>query len=371
MAVESPNLRLKEGGEASLSTSLSLVHLKQAVCVLVFGLQQDNMEVRALCVRLLMIVMILLDGQDQKADAVSLSITPNRSQFFEYESVTFYCEGVDHCEVVHKFKGKVKACSKTNKRTPTGSSCSIKNVYTDDSGEYWSETGGGKRSNIINISVTAGSVILEVPALPVMEGQTVTLHCRNKIASSNLTADFYKDGRHIQRSSTRNMNIYRVSKSDEGLYKCSISGAGESPESWLKVTEVSRSSSAVTPWIIATVLFSVLLMVAVGLYHFVKCCSNRALLCQSSKAEGSGSAEDQTGSIETSAVNAGRATHAATHACNTFYRANKQDEDGLPTRPIYYTLGPGDPQQQGTFTKMPSAAVYQIIAEDPFYSTIQ
>ncbi|XP_030608870.1 Fc receptor-like B [Archocentrus centrarchus] len=202
------------------------------------------MEVRALCMRLLMIVMILLDGQDQKADAVSLSIAPNRSQFFEYESVTFYCEGVDHCEIVHKFKRKLESCSKTDKPAQTGSSCTIKTAYKQDSGEYWSETGGGKRSNIINISVTDGSVILEVPALPVMEGQTVTLHCRNKIASSNLTADFYKDGRQIQRSSKGNMNIYRVSKSDEGLYKCSISGAGKSPESWLKVT-VSIETSTV------------------------------------------------------------------------------------------------------------------------------
>ncbi|XP_030608866.1 high affinity immunoglobulin gamma Fc receptor I-like [Archocentrus centrarchus] len=232
------------------------------------------MEVRALCMRLLMIVMILLDGQDQKADAVSLSIAPNRSQFFEYESVTFYCEGVDYCEIVHKFKGKLESCSKT----ATGSSCDIKNVYAGDSGEYWSETEGGKRSNIINISVTAGSVILEVPAAPVILEETVTLHCRNKIVSSNLTADFYKDGRHIQRSSKGNMNIYRVSKSDEGLYKCSISGAGESPESWLKVTDRSeeiRSSSAATAGIVVTVLFIVLLMAALGLYHFGKDYWNR------------------------------------------------------------------------------------------------
>ncbi|XP_030608859.1 low affinity immunoglobulin gamma Fc region receptor II-like [Archocentrus centrarchus] len=344
------------------------------------------MVVRAL----LMTAVILLDGQKQVADAVSLSIAPNRSQFFEYESVTFYCEGVDHCDVGHKFDRKLKSCSKTNK-TPTGSSCTIKNVYTEDSGEYWSETEGGNRSNIINITVTNGSVILEVPALPVMEGQTVTLHCRNKTSSSNFTADFYKDGRHIHRSSTGNMNIYSVSKSDEGLYKCSISGAGESPESWLKVTggsvilEVpalpvmegqtvtlhcrnktsssnlsadfykdgrhihrsstgnmniyrvsksdeglykcsisgagespeswlkvtasqnlnstanpdvrteSRSSSTATPWIIATALLSALLVAALGLFHFGKGSCNRALLRQSAKVDHSDSAEDEKG----------------------------------------------------------------------------
>ncbi|MED6285548.1 hypothetical protein CHARACLAT_030363 [Characodon lateralis] len=33
------------------------------------------------------------------------------------------------------------------------------------------------------------------------------------------------------------MTLSKVSKSDEGLYKCSISGAGESPESWLAVVK--------------------------------------------------------------------------------------------------------------------------------------
>lgn len=88
------------------------------------------------------------------SDAVSLRVVPNRLQFFEYESVTFHCEGVDYCEVLHKFKGKIKSCSKTNKRTPTGSSCSIQAVYADNSGEYWYELEGGRRSNIISLSVT-------------------------------------------------------------------------------------------------------------------------------------------------------------------------------------------------------------------------
>ncbi|XP_026016389.1 Fc receptor-like protein 5 [Astatotilapia calliptera] len=194
------------------------------------------MEIRALCIRLLMAIMIILGVQDQEFDAVPLRVVPNRLQFFEYESVTFYCEGVDYCEVVHRIKGKIETCSKTNKKTPTGSSCSIQIVYADNSGEYWYETEGGRRSNIINLSFTAGPVILESPAVPVLVEETVTLNCRSKIPSSNFKVDFYKYGNQIHRSSTGNMTIHRVSKSDEGLYKCSISGVGESPESWLKVT---------------------------------------------------------------------------------------------------------------------------------------
>ncbi len=89
------------------------------------------------------------------------------------------------------------------------------------------------RNNSI-VCCSAGSVILEMPVLPVMEGEAVTLHCRNKTAS-NLSASFYKNGLLIKNVSIGNLIIHSVSKSDEGLYKCSISGAGGSPVSWLNV----------------------------------------------------------------------------------------------------------------------------------------
>ncbi|XP_033182657.1 high affinity immunoglobulin gamma Fc receptor I-like, partial [Anabas testudineus] len=180
-------------------------------------------------------VMMLLCEYDQKVYAASLRIDPNRAQLFEYESVTFYCEGVSYCEVVCESKVKLSSCNKTNKRTLTGSSCTITNIYTDDSGKYWLDAGGGNESNSVNIVVTNGSVILEIPALPVMEGEAVTLTCRNKTTSSQTSADFYKDGVFIYSSSTGNMIIRSVSMSNEGLYKCSISGAGESAESRLTV----------------------------------------------------------------------------------------------------------------------------------------
>ncbi|XP_030608863.1 low affinity immunoglobulin gamma Fc region receptor II-a-like [Archocentrus centrarchus] len=323
-----------------------------------------------------MIVMILLDGQDQKADAVSLRIVPNRSQFFEYEPVTFYCDGVNYCEVVHE--GKVDSCSKTNK-TPTGSSCTIKTVYTDDSGEYWSETEGGKRSNIINITVTDGSVILEVPALPVMEGQTVTLHCRNKIASSNLTADFYKDGRHIHRSSTGNMNIYRVFKSDEGLYKCSISGAGESPESWLKVTETQADPSLdhgcsiyfILRIVFTVVMVAVMLLVVVRFLLFLG--ETVTLHCRN---------KTSSSNFKADFYKDGRHIHRSSTGNMNIYRVSKSDEGlykcsisgagGSPESWLKVTGGITPVgAKAGTTTKMSPADLYQPIAEDPFYSALQ
>uniref|UniRef100_A0A8P4GGZ8 Ig-like domain-containing protein n=2 Tax=Dicentrarchus labrax TaxID=13489 RepID=A0A8P4GGZ8_DICLA len=129
-----------------------------------------------------------------------------------------------------KIKEGIRTCASTS-----AGPCKITNVFSIDSGEYWCEHQDVKRSNAVNITVTAGSVILEGPVLPVMEGEAVNLSCRNKMASSNLTADFFKDGVHIRTSFTGELTIHSVSKSDEGLYKCNISGAGESPESWMTV----------------------------------------------------------------------------------------------------------------------------------------
>lgn len=80
---------------------------------------------------------------------------------------------------------------------------------------------------------SVGSVILESPAVPVMEGKTINLYCRKKGASQNQIADFYKNDLKIDHDDQ--MTIHNVSKSDEGLYKCTILEAGESPESWLIV----------------------------------------------------------------------------------------------------------------------------------------
>ncbi|XP_038838225.1 uncharacterized protein LOC120035736 [Salvelinus namaycush] len=115
-----------------------------------------------------------------------------------------------------------------------GSSC-IVSLIPSHSGVYWCESGSGEHSNAVNITVPDGAVILESPALPVTEGDSVTLRCRYQGTPSDLTAVFYKDGSLIRAESSGEMTIPAVSKSDEGLYKCTNS-EGESPESWMTVT---------------------------------------------------------------------------------------------------------------------------------------
>ncbi|XP_068569239.1 low affinity immunoglobulin gamma Fc region receptor III-A-like [Cebidichthys violaceus] len=198
------------------------------------------MEVRGLCIRLVMIVLMLLVAHVQQSyphtpDA-AFRIVPTRLQLFEYSSLRFTCEGFNVSAgcTVRKVKESFQNCSKDTVTSTV--TCTIDFAFVSDSGGYWCEGGGGERSNTVTITVTDGHVILGSPVLPVMEGDAVTLSCTKKTSSTSLPAVFYKDGLFIGNSSTGNMSIESVSKSDEGLYKCDISGAGESAESRLAVT---------------------------------------------------------------------------------------------------------------------------------------
>ncbi|XP_060887745.1 low affinity immunoglobulin gamma Fc region receptor II-like isoform X2 [Labrus mixtus] len=233
------------------------------------------MEVCALNIRLLICVLFLLGAHVQDVDSLILRLEPNRLQFFEYEALIFHCEGSHDptgLKIVHRSKGELLKCQTTV--TSKRSSCTIPNIFPEDSGQYWCESRDGKRSDIIHITVTDGPVILESP-ISVVEGEAVTLCCRHKTTSSNLSADFYKDGRFIRKSSTRNLSISSVSKRDEGFYKCSISGGRESAESLMAVQENQGEnfSSCSTPWIVMTVLSILLLLV--GLLHFGKYIRNK------------------------------------------------------------------------------------------------
>ncbi|XP_028420543.1 uncharacterized protein LOC114546079 isoform X1 [Perca flavescens] len=206
------------------------------------------MEVTTFCVALLMNALMLLVAHIQHGypqtpvSDSAFRIVPTRLQLFEYESVHFTCEGFNFsagCRV-RTIKEFIPKCS--NDTVTSTVTCTIDFVFPSDSGEYWCEAGGGKRSNTVNVTVTAGSVILESPALPVMEGDNVTLSCRTKLTSfSSLITNFYKDGRLIGSSPTGNLTIESVFMSHDGRYKCNIPGAGESPESWLAVREENGS----------------------------------------------------------------------------------------------------------------------------------
>ncbi|XP_008302841.1 low affinity immunoglobulin gamma Fc region receptor III-like [Stegastes partitus] len=229
------------------------------------------MEVTALSVRLLRNVLLVAQIHLHHAqDVFFAQIVPSRLQLFEHSSLSIDCEGfhpATRWAVLRKTEGRVSTCV-----SGWATVCAVKPAFLSDSGEYWCE-GGVERSNAVNITVTAGAVILESPVHPVMEGEDVTLRCWSKMTSSAHMADFFKDGRHVGASSTAEMVIGNVSKSDEGLYRCSISEFGASPQSWLTVrapyraTPQSSGQSCQIYQILRTVFVVLMLVLLLGLLH--------------------------------------------------------------------------------------------------------
>lgn len=119
-----------------------------------------------------------------------------------------------------------------------------------------------------------GPVILDSPVNPVTEGDNMGLHCRKKDKKSNFTADFYKSGISIGHRPTGSMMNPTVSKSDEGVYKCSISDTGESAESWLIVrsleTRAQTEDSYFHLYLGVGVSMMVLLLLLAGLLYWLK-----------------------------------------------------------------------------------------------------
>ncbi|XP_030608884.1 low affinity immunoglobulin gamma Fc region receptor III-like [Archocentrus centrarchus] len=227
------------------------------------------------------LVLMAVQADDSNfavSGAVSLHIVPNKVQFFEYESVSVRCEA-DNSISEWSVKWKPhKITNSTHTSNTSASPYSINLTFEKHSGEYWCENEDGERSEAVNITVTAGFVILESPTHPVIEGNEVTFNCTNKKTQSGHITDFYKDGVPLGTWYNSSMTIQNVSKSHEGFYKCSISGAGESPERWLAVLkqseapykEIDLSHSLVpkTPillWTVASALLVALLVVVICL----------------------------------------------------------------------------------------------------------
>ncbi|XP_052407573.1 Fc receptor-like protein 5 isoform X26 [Carassius gibelio] len=179
---------------------------------------------------------------------VSLIISPNRTQHFTLISLSLSCEDQSNSDRwrVRRYTDneQLEDCSSSLWGTQTGSTCTISSTVPSDTGVYWCQSESGDSYNLVNISVHIG-VILESPVHPVTEGDSLTLRCLYPYASPPiLRADFYKDGSLIQ-NQTPEMIISNVSKSNEGFYYCKHPERGESPKSWISVTEVSNESCCI------------------------------------------------------------------------------------------------------------------------------
>ncbi|XP_036067048.1 protein turtle-like isoform X1 [Oryzias melastigma] len=177
---------------------------------------------------------------------IGVTVIPPRSQFFEGDKVMLFCEDDSSAGWTLRWNMTEETRSQCEWfGKPSGHFCIIYYLMTSDSGVYWCESrGGGASSMVVNISVSGGSVILQSPVLPVMEGHDLTLSCQSKTPPSNPSAAFYKDGSLIRTEPTGHMTLQHVSRSDEGLYKCHIRDHGESPSSWISVSERPSTTEA-------------------------------------------------------------------------------------------------------------------------------
>ncbi|XP_047242835.1 Fc receptor-like protein 5 isoform X2 [Girardinichthys multiradiatus] len=167
-----------------------------------------------------------------------LTVSPSRSQFFQGDSVSLSCEedNISAGWTVRRNTTKeTRAQCGDGWGKPGGLICNVTYLFILDTGVYWCESREGAASSSINLTVSGGSVILQSPVLPVMEGDDVTLSCQTK-TSSNLPADFIKDGSLIRTEPAGHMTLHHVTSFDEGLYKYNIRGHGESPSSWISVS---------------------------------------------------------------------------------------------------------------------------------------
>ncbi|KAM9401269.1 B-cell receptor CD22-like [Salvelinus alpinus] len=212
--------------------------------------------------------------------SVSLRISPNTTQHFRSKTLSLSCEEKGNStgwRLMRYTERGVESGCVSNWGSVTGSTCTIS--YTDSwySGVYWCESGSGEYSIAVNITVNAGDVILESPVHPVTEGDSVTLRCKYWTNSSNIKANFYKDGVLIKNETTGEMTIPAVSKSDEGFYKCKYPDKGESPESWVtvRIPPGSVVSISLPRLLCGLLVVSPFLLVSIVL--MVKCCRARGL----------------------------------------------------------------------------------------------
>ncbi|KAM4564432.1 uncharacterized protein V3H82_013487 [Fundulus diaphanus] len=172
----------------------------------------------------------------------TLSITPDRSQFFQYDRIALTCVANSSGWTVKRtVYGNAAQKCQLGWAIPSDSSCTIEDAYPADSGAYWCESQRGECSNRVNISITGNGVILESPVHPVEEGGNVTLQCfykekLNDKSTSDFSARFYKDDVFIGSGNPGKITL----KAEEGFYKCRHPSKGESPQSWLAVRAKDR-----------------------------------------------------------------------------------------------------------------------------------
>ncbi|KAK6466104.1 Fc receptor-like protein 5 [Huso huso] len=183
---------------------------------------------------------ILFSVSEVRPKAV-LTLQPAWTQIFTGETVTLRCE-VQGGSAGWGFKqyrdGHEEAWCSDQYSRRDGHSCTISNAQHYHSGVYWCES-GQEHSNAVTPNYEW--VILQTPPQPVIEGDALTLRCHVQRYTATKVV-FYKDNKELQSQAGTELSVNRVSKSDEGSYKCKAwwsshyyHYSGDSAEVWVSV----------------------------------------------------------------------------------------------------------------------------------------
>ncbi|RVE60771.1 hypothetical protein OJAV_G00184780 [Oryzias javanicus] len=182
-----------------------------------------------------------------------LSVKPNRSQFFLYDSFSVSCTvNSSGWTVKRNTSHHVDQECRGSGGVPGESLCVMEVAYPSDTGVYWCEDERGQSSDAVSITVTATRVILDIPPHPLEDGDNVTLRCfyrteTHRTPTSDFTANFYKNGVLLGSGEAGRMTLSGVSRSDEGLYSCEHPDGEESQESRLTVRDRAQCGSSSDP----------------------------------------------------------------------------------------------------------------------------
>lgn len=92
--------------------------------------------------------------------AATLSVVPDRSQFFRYEKVALRCAVPEHSggwSLKRNTSSQTSEVCKVSWGVLSESSCNIEDAYPSDTGVYWCESQQGACSNRVNIAVTGNA----------------------------------------------------------------------------------------------------------------------------------------------------------------------------------------------------------------------
>ncbi|XP_058874368.1 immunoglobulin superfamily member 1-like [Acipenser ruthenus] len=192
----------------------------------------------------------------------TLTLEPPFPEIFTGETVTLRC-GVEGGSAGWKYlwykDSEDTPVPQTAGRSITDDSYTITAAAVSDQGQYWCRGQRGdqplysQRSDPVKLNITDQWVILQTPLQPVIEGDCLTLRCRVRTNYTFTRIVFFKDNEEIQSQNNTELSVDRVSKSDEGSYKCramwnSSTYSGDSAEVRVSVRELfSRVALTASP----------------------------------------------------------------------------------------------------------------------------